>query len=70
MTDREGRTLKVPLSFLGPGQFHAQLYRDDPSSNRRLESVARNVASQDVLTVNLAAAGGLLIHLSPATLEP
>ena len=70
MTDREGRTLKIPLGFLGPGQYHAELYRDEPSSSRRLERVTRNVDAQDVLTVNLAAAGGLLIHLSPATLEP
>jgi alpha-glucosidase len=70
MTDREGRTLKIPLSFLGPGQYQAELYRDDPSSSRRLERVTRNVAAQDVLTVDLAAAGGLLIHVSPATLEP
>ena len=70
MTDREGRTLKIPLGFLGPGQYHAELYRDEPSSNRGLERETRNVAAQDVLIVNLAAAGGLLIHLSPATLEP
>jgi alpha-glucosidase len=70
MTDREGRTLKIPLGFLGPGHYHAELYRDQPSSSRRLERVTRNVAAHDVLTVDLAAAGGLLIHLSPATLKP
>jgi alpha-glucosidase len=70
MTDREGRTLKIPLGFLGPGQYHAELYRDEPSSNRSLERVTRNVTASDVLTVDLAAAGGLFIHLSPATLEP
>jgi alpha-glucosidase len=70
MADREGRTLKIPLSFLGPGHYHAELYRDELSSSRHLERVTRNVTAQDVLTVNLAVAGGLLIHLSPATLEP
>jgi len=69
MTNREGRTLKIPLGFLGPGQYHADLYRDELSSNRRLERVTKSVEAKDVLTVDLAAAGGLLIHLSPATLE-
>ena len=70
MTDREGRTLKIPLGFLDPGHYHAELYRDEPSSSRRLERVTRNVAAHDVLTVDLAAAGGLLVHLSPAPLKP
>ena len=29
MTDRAARTLKIPLNFLGPGQFTAELWVDD-----------------------------------------
>jgi alpha-glucosidase len=66
MTDRNPREVEVPLSFLGPGRFRAAVYRDDPGSKSRLAERAADVGAGDVLRESLAAAGGLLIHLSPS----
>jgi alpha-glucosidase len=67
MTDREGRTVRIPLDFLGGGRFHAEIYRDELAAPHRLVRDTRDVDAHDVLTVPLAAAGGALIRLSPTT---
>jgi alpha-glucosidase len=68
VTDEQGRTLSVPLSFLTPGKrYRAQIYRDGPEADYRTNGKAlvveeRNVTSADVLTLRLAAGGGQAIR--------
>jgi alpha-glucosidase len=70
MGGREPREIEVPLSFLGPGQFRAETYRDDLNAAGRLARRTENVAAVDVLRAKLAPAGGLLIRLLPASDAP
>ena len=66
MTDRQARRLRVPLGFLGPGRFQAELYRDDATAKAGFAVETKDVRRGDVVDVNLAPAGGLLIRISPA----
>jgi alpha-glucosidase len=70
MTDRNPRELEVPLGFLGPGRFRAEIYRDDLSSPSRLADRTAEVVAADTLRTPTAPAGGLLIHLSPTARDP
>ena len=70
MGGRKPRAVEVPLSFLGPGRYLAEIYRDDLSASARLTRRTENVAAEGDLRAPLAAAGGLLIRLSPATGAP
>lgn len=65
MTDREARNLPIPLSFLGPGRFGADLYQDDLTAPSRLSHASREVSASDLLDADLAPSGGAIIHLSP-----
>jgi alpha-glucosidase len=68
VTDEQGRTLSVPLSFLTPGKrYRAQIYRDGPDADYRTNGKSlvveeRAVTSADVLTLRLAAGGGQAIR--------
>ncbi len=64
MTNRQARPASVPLDFLGPGRFRAELYRDDPSAHDRFARETKTVESGTVIQTDLAPAGGLLIHVS------
>ena len=70
MGGRGPREVEVPLGFLGPGRFRAEIYRDDLNAAARLARRTENVAAADVLRAPLAPAGGLLIRLSPANDAP
>jgi alpha-glucosidase len=71
ITDEEGRTFDVPLSFLTKGQkYVAEIYADGPGANWRDKplSVAiskRNVDSSTRLRVVLAPGGGQAIRIRP-----
>jgi alpha-glucosidase len=58
MTDRKARTLKVPLEFLGPGRYAAELWVDDAKAKHGIERREAMVTAADQLTVDLAASGG------------
>jgi alpha-glucosidase len=66
MGGREARDVEIPLGFLGPGRFRAELWRDDTDAPARLARNSRDATAADVLRVPLAPAGGLLVRLSPA----
>lgn len=66
MTDRQGRDVRVPLEFLGPGSFRAEIYRDDPAARFQLARETRDLAAGDTIEAHLAPAGGLLVRLAPA----
>jgi len=60
MTDRVEREMKLPLSFLGPGRFRAELFQDAEQLSRSEQPVT----ATDVLTVKLAPCGGCLIRVT------
>ena len=71
VTNAEGRSLTVPLSFLDPGRTYvAQIYRDGPGADYRTDarhSIAietRKVRSTDTLTLALAPGGGTAVHFA------
>jgi alpha-glucosidase len=66
MGGREPRKAEISLSFLGPGAFRAEIYRDHLSAASRLGHHTEQVSAADSLSEALASAGGLLIRLSPA----
>ena len=70
MGGRDPREVEISLSFLGPGRFQAEIYRDDLSAAARFARHTVNVDTADVLRASLARAGGLLIHVSPANDVP
>ncbi len=70
MGGREPREVEVPLGFLGPGRFRAEIDRDDLGSPSRLARRTENVVAGEVIRARLAPAGGLLIHISPTNDAP
>jgi len=72
MSDRNPRTLKVPLDFLDAGQrYRAEIYRDGEGAGWhddarfRFAREVRVVSSEDVLDVWLAGGGGQAIRFMP-----
>ncbi len=64
MTNEAGRTVKVPLGFLGAGAFTADI-RQDGAAPTQLVASARTVKAGDVLTLKLAPSGGAAVRLIP-----
>jgi alpha-glucosidase len=68
VTDENGRSLSVPLSFLTPGKkYRAQIYADGPTADYRghgkdIVIEERPVTSADTLTLRLAPGGGQAIR--------
>lgn len=68
MTNWEERTLKVPLSFLGPGTYTAQTYEDAPGAATNPKDVMVrdiDVSASTTLTLHLAPGGGAAIRFVP-----
>lgn len=69
MTDSGARELSIPLNFIGPGKFSAEVYADDPNIPLQPSKLIRRqfqVTSADSVQGVLAPAGGHVIHLTPA----
>ena len=72
ITDEEGRTFNVPLSFLTPGRkYVAEIYADGPGANWATNPLPvtisrRNVDSNTRLNVVLAPGGGQAVRITPA----
>jgi alpha-glucosidase len=72
ITDEEGRTLDVPLSFLTPGRrYVAEIYADGPDANwldnpLPVTITRRTVSSATRLRLVLAPGGGQAIRIRPA----
>jgi alpha-glucosidase len=68
ITDWDSRELDVPLSFLGSGNYDAEIYADGPNAaTQPKDSVAekRRVNARTVLKLKLAPGGGSAIRLVP-----
>jgi alpha-glucosidase len=72
ITDEEGRTFNVPLSFLTPGKrYVAEIYADGPGANWYANPLPvaiskRSVNSNTSLKVVLAPGGGQAVRITPA----
>ena len=65
MTNWERRELSIPLRFLGPGRYRAEVYADveaDPSGVRRQHL---RVRSTDAVAAKLAPGGGHVMRIYP-----
>ena len=65
MTDRKARTLKLPLKFLGPGRYAAELWVDDAKAKHGLSRRETTVMATDELTVDIAPSGGAYLKFTP-----
>ncbi len=68
-TNEDGRTLKIPLSFLGKGRYTVEITEDGDEAhylrNRETIKVSeREVTRKDVLEVTLAPGGGACIRIT------
>jgi len=54
------RTVQVPLSFLGQGQYRAMLIRDDKDNDAALQIENETLNQKDTLSVDLRAGGGFV----------
>jgi alpha-glucosidase len=69
MTGDEGRTLEVPLAFLGPGTWRARIWKDAPDAAFHPEKAVeqtRTVGADESLSLVLAPAGGQAVIFEPA----
>jgi alpha-glucosidase len=64
MTDRKARALKVPLKFLGPGRYAAELWVDDVKAKHGLSKRKAVVTAADEITLDLAAGGGTYVRFT------
>ncbi len=65
MSNEEGRTVTVPLSFLGAGSYKAAILQDGADVNSLAASEQAVDAGQS-LTLTLAPSGGAAVTLTPA----
>jgi alpha-glucosidase len=69
ITDSEPRDLDVPLSFLGAGNYAAEIYADGPNAATQPKDSVRNVqtvTAKSTLKLKLAPGGGAAIRITPA----
>ena len=67
-TNEESRTLRVPLSFLGKGDYEAEIVEDGENahylSNRETMKISKKrVTRNEVLSIKLAPGGGVCIRI-------
>jgi alpha-glucosidase len=62
MTNESGRTVTIPLDFLGKGSYKAQIWQDGQTISTLTKSSAKQT-SEDSLTLTLAPSGGAVAVL-------
>lgn len=68
LTNWTARDLEIDLSWLGSGEFTADIYRDGPNADRAGVDYAREqrpVTANDRLTIHLAPGGGFAARIVP-----
>ena len=66
MTDEDGRTLSIPLDFLGEGSFEATIWKDAADADihpTRLEKEVLSVDQDTVLDAVMAPGGGHVVQI-------
>ena len=69
MTNWDPRDVAIPLSFLGSGEYEAQIFADGADADKVATSVSvtrKRVRSGEKLAVHLASGGGVAIIFTPA----
>jgi alpha-glucosidase len=69
MTDWTPRNLSAPLSFLGSGEWTAQIFADGPNADQDAKSLSittKRVTAGDTIPLHLASGGGAAVIFSPA----
>jgi alpha-glucosidase len=69
MTNWNARDLDVPLSFLGVGEYEAQVFADGTNADKEATSLAmstKRVKAGDKLTLHLVPGGGAAVIFTPA----
>jgi alpha-glucosidase len=64
MTNQEGRTVTIPLSFLGRGRLTATIWQDEAGPDD-VNRTTRSVSKRDSLTIKMSPGGGAAIILAP-----
>ena len=59
------KTIQVPLSFLGAGQYRSTLVRDGAPDGSTVDVESLTQTQKDTLTLELRAGGGFLGQFSP-----
>ena len=68
MSARQPRELALPLSFLGPGQFQADLWKDAPDAETNPNHLSRqtlHLAPTNTLKLQVALDGGFVARFTP-----
>lgn len=68
MTNWDARDMEIPLNFLGPGQYNAQIFADGADADKIATSLnisTKAVKATDQLHIHLAPGGGLAIIIQP-----
>lgn len=63
----EARQIQLSFDFLPPGTYSAEIYEDTVDADRypnKLLKRVKTITSDDVITINLAAGGGHVVHLT------
>ncbi len=66
INNSKARTVSIPLNFLSPGNYHAEIYSDAPDvaeNPNHLLLQTRSLSPSDSLTINLPDGGGQVIYL-------
>lgn len=66
MNNEQGRTVTVPLGFLGEGRFSAVIREDGSDATDLIESRRDVLSTADSLLLKLAPSGGAVVKLVPA----
>jgi alpha-glucosidase len=72
MTDWNSREIKIPLDFLGKGEYKATIYSDGPLADKKPTEVCIshiNLSAKDNLSLRMAAGGGYAIQFTPVLKE-
>jgi alpha-glucosidase len=68
LTNWDERTVKIPLSFLGPGPYVAEMYSDAPDAAAEATHTVltrQNVDRNTVLDVHMVSGGGNAVWIHP-----
>jgi alpha-glucosidase len=69
LTNWDERTVKVPLDFLGPGKYQAEIYADAPDAAQEATHSTFTMQAVDrttVLDVHMVSGGGNAIWIHPS----
>lgn len=63
----EARSLDIPLDFLGPGEYTAKIFSENPGDKKLVTVQSRAVTSSSSLTATMRFGSGCAIIISPAS---